>query len=245
MASPGFQISRITVITVLLLILSSCSNSSLEPPVDELTPEQEAAISYFKEIALGFEFGTASEVTRRWDGEMKLFVGGNPGRELEIELNNIITQINNFASSVNFSVSITSDSTNSNAYLFFGSGEAFADRVPAAANHINSNYGLFFVNFNSSNVITSMHAYVDIFRADSENWRKHLLREEFTQSLGLAKDSPRYDDSIFQSSHTLTTEYAQIDRQIIRLLYHPQMETGLTRSQVERKLREIIGDIVP
>lgn len=176
---------------------------------------------------------------------MKLFVGRNPGSVLEIELNNIITQVNNLVSSGNFSVSITPDSTISNAYLFFGSGEAFAKRVPAAANYIDSNHGLFFVNFNSNDVIISMSAYVDIFRADSENWRNHLLREEFTQSLGLAKDSPRYQNSIFQSSYTLTTEFAEIDRQIIQLLYHPEMETGLTQSQADSRLRQIIDDVVP
>ena len=82
--------------------------------------------------------------------------------------------------------------------------------------------------------------YLDIFRAN-ETEQKHLLREELTQSLGLAKDSPLYPESIFQQSFsTKTTEYAQMDKNLIRLLYHPDMEIGLNRIQVDSNLREIL-----
>ena len=67
-----------------------------------------------------------------------------------------------------------------------------------------------------------------------------MLREELTQSLGLAKDSNRYPDSIFQASWTATTEYSDIDKDVVRLLYHPAMQTGLERSKCVEVLREII-----
>jgi hypothetical protein len=83
--------------------------------------------------------------------------------------------------------------------------------------------------------------YVDIVRANSTE-QKHLLREEFTQSLGLAKDSPLYMESIFQSAWTTTTEYAAIDKDLIRLLYHPDMGVGLNQAQVEEVLKEILAN---
>ena len=81
--------------------------------------------------------------------------------------------------------------------------------------------------------------YVDINKANTLE-QKHLLREEFTQSLGLAKDSGLYDDSIFQSEWTSTTEYSTIDRDLIRLLYHPTMISGLNAAQSETVLRAIL-----
>ena len=81
--------------------------------------------------------------------------------------------------------------------------------------------------------------YVDISRANLTE-QKHLLREELTQSLGLAIDSQEYLESIFQSSWTTTNEYAEIDRDLIRLLYHPDMEVGLNENQVDQVLREIL-----
>ncbi len=82
--------------------------------------------------------------------------------------------------------------------------------------------------------------YVDIFRANLIEQR-HLLREELTQSLGLARDSPEFPESIFQQSFsTKTTEYATIDRDLIRLLYHKEMKIGLDRDQTCEVLREIL-----
>ena len=81
--------------------------------------------------------------------------------------------------------------------------------------------------------------YIDIFRADFIE-QKHLLREELTQSLGLARDSDRYVNSIFQSSWTQTLRYSDLDEDIIRLLYHPMMSNGLDVFAVDGVLREIL-----
>ena len=81
--------------------------------------------------------------------------------------------------------------------------------------------------------------YVDTQRPDILG-QKHLLREELTQSLGLARDSYLYDDSIFQQSWTTVTQYSQMDKDIIRLLYHPEMEVGLDKTQVEDLLVQIL-----
>jgi|TARA_B110000881_G_C18446723_1_gene448858 hypothetical protein len=81
--------------------------------------------------------------------------------------------------------------------------------------------------------------YVDIFRANEQaQW--HLLREELTQSLGLAQDSERYLNSIFQINWTIISSYSQIDKDIIRLLYHPNMKVGLNENEVDLLLRSIL-----
>ena len=81
--------------------------------------------------------------------------------------------------------------------------------------------------------------YVDIFRAN-EQGQLHLLREELTQSLGLGQDSERYLNSIFQINWTTTSSYSQIDKDIIRLLYHPNMKVGLNENKVDVLLRSIL-----
>ena len=52
---------------VLIIFLSSCDTEDdiIIPKLDEYDLE---VISYFKEIALGFEFGSASKITRKWWG---------------------------------------------------------------------------------------------------------------------------------------------------------------------------------
>jgi hypothetical protein len=138
--------------------------------------------------------------------------------------------------------SITTDTLASNGYLFFGSGEDFAERFAHAAPYVDANLGLFFVDYDGSDHIYQSIIYVDIFRASPEA-QKHLLREELTQSLGLARDSPLYDDSIFQRAWTLVTTYAPIDRDLIRLLYHPAMPAGIDKDAVNERLVKLIPEL--
>jgi hypothetical protein len=221
----------------LILLFSILSCSEDEDVSLNLNEYDLEVISYFKDIALGFEFGSASEVTRKWCSELKIFIGGDVSTELSEELNKIVNEIENLTTD-NLSIQIVNDSSLSNYYIYFGSGEKYASIFPSQENYINSNWGLFSVWW-TNNCIDRGHMYVDIFRANNTE-QKHLLREEFTQSLGLAKDSNRYPFSIFQSSWTRTLTYTDLDKDLIRLLYHPKMKTGLDVISVDEKLREIL-----
>ena len=224
---------------LIIILISSCSKDDEDIlPESELSEYKIDVIEYFKDIALGFEFGNASNVTRKWSTEIKVFIGGESSSELLTEFENIRTEINELATD-GFKIMVVNDSLQSNYYIFFGAGTKYAEMFPNESNLVNSNLGLFYVNWNGQNQFYSGHMYVDIIRANSIE-QKHLLREEFTQSLGLAKDSPLYLESIFQSARTTTTEYATIDKDLVRLLYHPDMGIGLNETQVDQVLTNIL-----
>lgn len=218
------------------IILLSCSDD--ENISSGLTGYDERVIAYFSEIALGFEFGGSPEITRKWKDEMRIFVGGRKTAVLIDELNSIITELNALATD-GFSIRILADSLQTNYYVFFGSADDYGKIYPSQAGFAIDNWGLFNVYWNGANEINSGAMYVDIDRANDAE-EKHLLREELTQSLGLAKDSQRYKDSIFQSDWTTTNQYADIDKDLIRLLYHPQMQAGLGKVQAESLLTQIL-----
>jgi hypothetical protein len=229
---------RLLYFFVLSIFIASCSKEN-EVVAPKLTAYNASVVSYFKEIALGFEFGTANQITRRWEGKMKIFVGGKPTPELLTELNRIIVEINDLTTT-KFLIESVSDTTQSNFYIFFGSGDSFARKFPAVSGYVATNVGLFSIFWDSSNELFKGYMYVDIFMANQTE-QKHLLREEITQSLGLGKDSFLYPESIFQQSFsTKTTEYAKIDRDLIRLLYHPKMRIGLDRNEVDAALQSIL-----
>ena len=220
----------------LVVLIAACSDG--EPGKKGLTAYDESVIEYFNEIALGFEFGNASEVTRKWKTDMKIFVGGNKQQEVMDELQTIVGEINALATD-GFSASVVTDTLQSNFYIFLGSGGDYAKKFPSLSNLVMSNWGLFNVFFNGSEEIYSGFMYVETDRANSTE-EKNLLREELTQSLGLAKDSNRYPDSIFRADWSTTTEYSDIDKYLVRLLYHPSLQTGLNRSRCAEVLIEII-----
>ena len=225
----------------IVILISSCSKDDDDDILPEfiLSEYEIDVIDYFKDIALGFEFGNTSNITRKWNSEMKVFIGGEPSFELLAEFEKIRTEINELKTD-GFNVTVVDDSLQSNYYIFFGSGTKYAEMFPDEANLVNSNWGLFYLLWNSQNQFYSGHMYVDIIRANSIE-QKHLLREEFTQSLGFARDSQLYMESIFQSDWTTTIEYAPIDKELIRLLYHPEMSVGLNELEVDNALREILS----
>ena len=221
-------------------LLYSCSkDEEIVLPESGLTEYQADVVDYFKEIALGFEFGNASRITRRWRNDMKIFVGGSPTPELLTELDVIVDDILSLTTT-SFSIEIISDSAQCNYYIYFGSGDSYSKMFPSLTDLVDSNWGLFTLFWNGSNHLNRGYMYVDIYRANPIEQR-HLLREELTQSLGLARDSYSYTESIFQQAFsTKVTEYAEIDEELIRLLYHPEMRTGLNAIQVHGVLLNIL-----
>lgn len=219
-----------------ILFFWSCQIPEPKPAV-ELTDFQEEAIAYSKEVALGFEFGSASPITRKWEEPMRIYVSGYAEGPLYSTLQNVRNEINSLVSD-GFELELVADSLESNFHIFFGKAGDYVVRYPNQKEYVKSNYGLFSVFWNGRNEINRGHMYVDTERADSRA-QHHLLREELTQSLGLAKDSDKYPDSIFQQSYTYTDEYSEMDKELIRLLYHPEMTTGLTEIEVDVLLRSI------
>jgi hypothetical protein len=171
---------------------------------------------------------------------MKVYIGGEPTVSNIQEFEEVVAEINAIVSD-GFFIEQVMDSAESNYYIFFGSGNEYGILFPGSANVTASNWGLFTVFFNGQNELYAGHMYVDITRANDREQR-HLIREELTQSLGLARDSPKYSDSMFQSSWTTVTEYADIDRELIRLLYHPQMRTGIGSATVDALIKDIYMD---
>src|SRR5688572_28989625 len=183
LAKPKHQTpSRKSVVygLICLLALSGFSCSSDEP--EELSSYQQNVIKYFKEIALGFEIGSASPVTRKWNSTMTIFVGGDKTNStLLAELNETVAGINALSTD-GFSVAVTSDSAASNTYLFLGSREDFIELFPEAEPSLAGNLGLFYVWWNVENVIYRGRIFIDTENSTPQRLES-LILEEVTQTL--------------------------------------------------------------
>lgn len=198
----------------------------------------ETTIDYFKEIALGFENGSSSEIVRKWKSTMKVYVDGNPDQQNISKLQRSIDDINELASD-GFNVEIVASEGQSNCYIYFGSVQEYEALFPGT--NIGSNFALFNVWF-SNDAINQARIFIDLTRT-TDSQQESLILEEITQVLGLGKDSPRFTSSIFYETPTnggFATEYSEIDQELVRLLYHPDMVIGLNNIRVDPILREIL-----
>lgn len=229
----------------LLCLVYCCLFNSLvcqnPEPVVSLTEYQRKVINYFKEVALGFENGNNSEITRKWVVPMKIYLAGQIDDVYINEVLKTIDEINELSTD-GFYIKMTKDSVDCNAYIYFGSKESFLRRFPDANGQINSNFAIFNVWWRS-NRIYKARVFIDLYRPTTEEILS-LIKEEMTQILGLGKDSPKNPDSIFYETLDnggFVTEFSDLDRELIRLLYHPKMKVGLNANRVERLLIEILS----
>ena len=106
-----------------------------------------------------------------------------------------------------------------------------------------SNVGVFNIQY-EANVINKARIFVNT-TVTNLGQQESLILEEITQSLGLGRDSPRIRNSIFFETSTdggFATEYADIDKELIRLLYHPDMTVGLNENEVNSALFLILSN---
>jgi len=209
-----------------ILAFSACRKDDSEV-LPLLTTDETRVVEYFKEVALGFEYGDNSQVVRKWNSDMLVYMSGNTDSVLQAELATITDDLNALFTD-KFHMSITHDSIRANFIIYTGGHQHYGDLFPQDAQGAVANAGLFRVYWDSLDVIISGHAFIDTDRIVDPVIRKHLLREELTQALGLGRDSYRYQNSIFQQDWTQVTEFSELDRTLIYLLYNPLIRPGMS-----------------
>lgn len=169
-------------------------------------------IDYFNEITLGSETGPGRSTPFVWTEDVKIFVEGSKPSYLMSELNKVVNELNSIINTIN--IKVVSNRKDANLVLFLGSRSGFFSAHPEITDF--SDYLGFFLVYPNEGT-----AFVDINRTQGEiEFQKHILREEVTQSLGLFNDSEKYENSIFYDGYSDVTEYSEIDKELIDMLYN-------------------------
>lgn len=202
------------------------------PPDDGIEKETNyigaQAKDYFYEIAFGSEYGESEATIKKWANDLKIKVNGQPTSHDLATLDKVIAELNSLIPGVQLQRS----NLGANVEIYFVPESEFIKYEP---NYVPTNYGFFWVWWNSLSEIYKARILITTEKVTQKE-RSHLIREELTQCLGLMNDSRRYEDSIFYQDWSDTQEYATIDRDIIKILYRGDIETGMTKSQVEAVL---------
>jgi serine/threonine protein kinase len=185
-----------------------------EPFVLDTNRYDEKTNEYFDEIVMHSEFGKGRRSEPFvWTTDMKIYVDGERPEYLMDELERIVDELNGLIQPL--LLSIVSSPSEANFKIYIGSHFDFKRKYKLLApNRLDSNFGYFESGPNSGVM------FIDTYRNGDEISQKHLLREELTQSLGLYNDSWKYPNSIFYQGWTTTTEYSEMDKRLIDLLYN-------------------------
>jgi len=184
-----------------------------DDPTKEFSSE---AKEYFNKVAYGNEFNSGNTSLKKWNQDVKIYVVGDKRDYLMSELKDIVSELNGLISTIN--ITIVSNESDANLIVLFGSAQEYNEFESNSVGYTDQNQGLFIVYGREE--LTHATMYVDVERTSTNDGQKHLLREELTQSLGLCNDSYDYPESIFYQGWTETTEYTEIDKELIQMLYN-------------------------
>jgi hypothetical protein len=165
---------------------------------------------------------------------LRIRVTGTRTAEDDATIRQVMQELNDLLNGSG--VQLVRDDRNPNVEIIYAPESQFRQLEP---NYVPGNLGFFWVRWNSS-VINYARILITNTNRVTQRERSHLLREELTQVLGLMRDSNRYPNSIFYQGWTDVTEYAEIDRTLIRMLYHPQLRPGMTQSQAVAALQTLV-----
>ncbi len=191
--------------------------------------ETSDALKYFLEIALGSEYGLGDFTLKKWVTDIRLEIIGTPTLADQQTMRMVIDELNEIIAG---EVKISIVPQNGNVQLYFIPHDEFYLYEPAG---IVFSGGFFWNWWNFTGEIDRSRVVIGTDRVSQEE-RSHLIREELTQMLGLMNDSMKYEDSIFYQRRTLTEDFSELDRQVIKMLYSDELTAGMNIFDIKASL---------
>ncbi len=216
----------------------------------EPTAYESELIEYFKEVALKSEFDENVNKVIKWRKPMRLYIVKDKDQAYEKQIVFIQNAIKNFnaLTTDGFKIELSDDFENSNSHLYLCSREKIARVNPTFHQQLNEDIvldvnGFVYIEFywTSYNIYRSS-IYIDI--NDSLAVQESTILEEITQSTGLPNDPESHKNSVFyehKSEEDINIkEYSDLDKDVIKLLYHPKIKPGMGQVEVERAVVKIL-----
>jgi len=219
------QLSNIAILILLVLscLFSGCSSN-------EHTSFSRSEIAYFKEISLNVEYGVSESKIMKWPNKtLTIKIYGKPDERSLKCLNSVIVDFNKISKTTQLKID---DNANSDIDFYFVPDSEFSAIEPK---YVPGNRGFFYfwIKNDSSCEIVKSRILISTALDLTPNQRCHIIREELTQSLGFFNDSPKYPNSIFFNGWTDTTEYSEIDKSLIAMLYNTNVPVCGKMDEVE------------
>ena len=173
----------------------------------------EYELGLYNKVISQVEYGNKKKGVKKWNNNLNIYINNPEQKKLVKEFEKIKNEINILSNSVKI-VRVYKKSE-ANFTIYFSDRYEYSSKEEVPLKYLMNNFGFLWVYWSARNVIYKGSMYVDISRVKSDECKKHLLREELTQSLGMMNDIDK-DGSIFNQNWECTTNYLDFDRKIIR-----------------------------
>jgi hypothetical protein len=195
------------------------------------------ALEGFYDAAFHSEYGdTGRDALFRWEIPLKLFVKGESTPEdiktLQTFLENLNTNVPGLPD-----ISFTDTQSEANVVISF---VPFEDMAGSLENYVDSNWG--FMNCFSDDKTIRYGLIAIATDVTTQTDRNHLIQEEFVNMLGLTADLDFGQESIIYQPYTTTQSLADMDYEMLNLLYSPFLQYGMSLAQAKAALEGMYKD---
>ncbi|MGB6150652.1 MAG: cadherin domain-containing protein [Pricia sp.] len=201
-----------------------------------LTDAQKELVTYFQYLT--FWKGPShngNDVVQKWYSEMKLHLGGAITANYKTTVESVIGEYNDLFEGGDFSISLTEDSEEANAELFFGTKEEVEALWPDMYDVIkDGNYSGYAMTPSQNAVLVSTRIWIS-------NPIEVLFKHELGHALGFGHSNKCDDEHSFLCSQiSADNDILPVEADIIRYLYSNDVSAGMTEAEIADVLASLI-----
>jgi hypothetical protein len=174
---------------------------------------QDSIITYYTEIAGKSEYGDSTAKFCKWKKDVKIFFDFENSDTIKKYSEEVIKDLNDLIDPI--SISITNNKSEANLVVYCGNFSDYKKRYNVV---MEGQFNGFICTNTYGSTIYS--GYVFISERLRGNRLKSVIREEITQSFGLANDSWEHPDSIFFQGADSQITFSELDKAIIKHHYN-------------------------
>ena len=213
-----------------------------EPPVTE--PEHSAlyipgadvedVIIWFNEVVLSAEFVNSGNpcFVQKWESPIRYMIHGTPTAEDLTTLENFTQWLNGIEGFPG--IYETTDPFEVNLNIHFCSQEELIQQL--GDNFYGTDGGVTFWYTGDNRIYDA----IICIRTDLNQYlRNSVILEELYNGLGPVQDTSLREDSLIYAGYSEPQDLTEIDKLILRLLYHPEMKCGMNSAQCEDVIRRV------
>jgi hypothetical protein len=188
--------------------------------------QNDSVVKYFHQVACGSEYDS-SNIYFKYFNDIKIYVPDSNDTVMFNELKLVINEINEILK--NIKIYIVNDIEMSNIVIHFKSEKDIINYDNEIKTFFENNKNAINLGISFSYVLKDQNPNKISKIVNSKIWvsnevdfkmKQHVLREELVQSLGLMNDVKKYPNSIFYKGFSFPTEYSQLDKELINMLYN-------------------------
>ena len=232
---------RVVYLILVILLAQSCGPNTQQ--VKYLKQNYSAeAINYFYETGFLRDSDKKRPAVQKWKKDIYIYMTGDFYPDDIDHVKNTIVQLDSLQLPID--IQLTPDSLNANMFIYFGD-YPYLEKM-GIGDSLSTFYWYFQVDYNKSAIVgiaNNAETYKNYSETDNIKIRQAIILKAMTHCLGIMGNSLHYPNSTFFKEEIWVSNFCDIDKSIIKLLYEPSIPNIYLEPLFETDFEDILYHI--